>query len=134
VILKDLLLYLQSQSTLTALVSNKIYNTQAPTGVSMPWIVLEIPAGIREKLSMNKMQGISYARITVDVGPADAIKGSDIIHAVVDVLENYRGNLGDTMDVFMTCGEPRNWAGIGGAYRYQVDVDIQYTFDYKRPS
>lgn len=133
-ILKDLLLYLQSKTTITSLVGNKIYPVQAPTGVSMPWVIVEIPAGIRDKISYNTMEGNSWARVTVDVGPADVVKGSNVVQAIIDACENYRGQLGDSADVFMTCGEPRSWAGMGGAYRYQVDIKIKYKFTYSLPS
>jgi len=134
VILKDLTDYLRSKTSLTPLVGNKIYPTQAPTNAVMPWLIVEITAGVREQLTVGSMAGTAFARLTVDVGPGDAVKGSTLIHAVLALLENYRGDMGDTKDVYITCTEPRNWPGMGGVFRYQFDATIDYIDTLSRPS
>ncbi|MFA5154664.1 MAG: hypothetical protein WC554_19115 [Clostridia bacterium] len=130
-ILKDYYDYLISNSG--SLSISSIYYIQAPEGVVMPWIVVEVPSGIRSKLTYSKMQGRSWLRVTCDVGPSEIDTGATTINQIVSLTENYRGDLGNTKDVHMSCSEPRSWPGTGGAYRYQVDIEIIYTYDYIEP-
>ena len=130
-ILKDYYDYLIS--SVSTINNGSIYYIQAPEGAVMPWIVVEVPSGIRRKLTYSKMQGRSWLRVTCDVGPNEINTGANAINEIVSLTENYRGNLGDTKDVHMSCSEPRSWPGTGGAYRYQVDIEIIYTYDYIEP-
>ena len=131
-ILQDYYNYISVQPTVTAYIPN-IYDVQAPEDADLPWIIIAVSSGIRRKLTYGKMQGRSWLRVTCDVGPNDRVKGANAINEVVSLTENYRGDLGNTKDVHMSCSEPRSWPGTGGAYRYQVDIEIIYTYDYIEP-
>ena len=132
---KDVLLHLQNQAALTALVSNKIYLIQAPqSGVTMPWLIVENTSGFRKQISQTKLEETAYLRLTVDCGPTQYTTGRDIIEVAKNSIENYRGLLNTANDAHITCGSVRGWAGLGGSYRYQVDVAIQFTEVYTVPS
>lgn len=131
---RDILTYLQTYSPVTSLVGNKIYVIQAPqSGVSMPWLIIENTAGTRKKIAQTLMEEVAFVRITVDAGPSQVVLGRNIIEAAKTGLENFRGDLGLAKDVHIACGSIRGWAGIGGAYRYQMDVTCRFTEAYNEP-
>jgi hypothetical protein len=120
-------------SNVDSLSIKNIYDVQAPEDADLPWIIIAVSSGIRRKLTYGKMQGRSWLRVTCDVGPDLKSTGQTTIYQIVSLTENYRGDLGNTKDVHMSCSEPRSWPGTGGAYRYQVDIEIIYTYDYIEP-
>lgn len=128
-VLKDMMIYLKNNSSIATAMNNKIYSSQAPFNVEMPFMIVEITAGTREDITFNKTESLTWFRITVDVGPTQETDGYDMIWTAHRALENYRGDLGDTKDVYITCSEPRGWAGIGGAYRYQFDAKVKFIQD-----
>jgi len=131
---KDLKLYYEGQSTLTSLIGNKIYVIQAPqASVTMPWLVIENTSGSRIKIAQDLMEETAYLRVTVDTGPNQFVSGRNIIETAKNLIENYRGNMGSTNDLHITCGSIRGWAGIGGAYRFQFDIVARFTETYAQP-
>lgn len=130
---RDILIYLRTHPTVSAIMSNRIYSVQAPSSVQMPYMIIEPTSGMRESITFKTTGGRVWFRVTVDVGPTDEVKGHDMIWAALRALENYRGDMGSTKDVIATCGEPRGWAGIGGAFRYQFEVRLDYTEDIQTP-
>lgn len=132
-ILKDVLIYLRNNTALATVMDNRIYSIQAPSSVKMPYLIIEPTSGMRESIVFNVTGGKAWFRITVDVGPTDEVNGYTMIWTALRALENYRGDMGDTKDVVVTCGEPRGWAGIGGAYRYQFEAYFEYTEDRQTP-
>lgn len=132
----DTLLYLKSYPSLIALLpATSIYNIQAPsTDVKMPWLVLEKTSGLRKRITHLKTEETAYIRITVDVGPSAVVKGRNIAEQALIALENYRGNMGDSKDIIVTCGAIRGYAGYSECYRYQFDVTIKLIEDIHFPS
>ena len=103
---------------------------QAPKDTPMPYLVVENTGGSRKKLTSNLTQEIALYRITVDAGPSQLNKGQQIIQEALQLLENYRGSIGNSIkanDCFLTCSSIRGWAGIAGAYRYMFDGQALFT-------
>ena len=131
--LTDLLIYLRNNTTVSTIMNGRIFPLQAPSSVEMPFMIVEPTSGMRESIVFGTTGGTAWFRITVDVGPTDQVAGYNMIWTALRALENYRGDMGNTKDTVVTCGEPRGWAGIGGAYRYQFEVRIEYTEDRQTP-
>lgn len=131
-ILDDLFVYMRNNATLTTLVGSNVFDTQAPNSpdVKMPWLIIEITSGDGYGVSSQKKDNISFGRITVDVGPSQRVLGARIAAAAVSILDGYRGQLGNSADVIISCGEVRDWPGMGGCYRYQFDATIRYLSNY----
>jgi hypothetical protein len=121
----DLLSYLRAHTALTALVGDNIFLIQAPTDKKMPWLVLEISSGLRKRITNTYTEETAFARITVDVGPSQTVLGRQIIEAALRAVENYRGLLGASNDVIVSCGAVRSWAGYSEVNRFQFDATIR---------
>jgi hypothetical protein len=124
----DIQNYLATCSGLTALLpASKIFTIQAPTDTELPYLVVELSEGPREKIGAQLTEGRPYCRVTVDGGPASIKAAGAIAEKARSYLENYRGAMGNSNDVMITCSEVRGWAGTGGAFRYQFSVNARYT-------
>ncbi len=130
--------YFKQQATASGFIAPaSIYPTQAPMDTDsskMPWIVVEVASGSRNKIAQNLIEENAQVRISVDTGPSQVARGAAIVETCQRLLENYRGYLYNLNDVVITCGAIRDWAGIGGAYRYQFDALIRYTVPFNQPT
>jgi len=126
-ILQDLVTYLRGNAALIAVLpAAKIFPIQAPTGTVMPYLIVEVSEGTRGKMAAQLTEGRPLARITVDGGPNQGVLAGTIIELALRALENYRGLMGGTNDLFMTCSEIRGWAGMSGTFRNQFNVNSRY--------
>lgn len=129
---QDVRTYLCTVSGIVAQFSPKatisgIFLVQAPTGSSMPYMVVEFPEGPREQIAVKTIEETANIRITVDSGPTQMYKGRNIIEEARKALENYRGKLGSSTDVVCKCSAVRGWSGTGGAYRHMFNAVIKHT-------
>jgi len=125
---RDIKLYLDSESTFTAL-CNKIYAIQPPKDALMIYTIIENTGGTRKQLGSRWTEERALFRITVDAGPAQLVAGRAVIEKALQLLENYRGILGGVSganDIVVTCSAIRGWAGIAGAYRYMFDGEAKF--------
>jgi hypothetical protein len=131
-ILEDVVTYLKGYAALTtisgvaAFSAAKIFPIQAPTGTVMPYMIVEVSEGSREKMAAQSTVSHPMIRITVDGGPNQNVAAGKIIGMARKALENYRGLMGGTSDLFLTCSEIRGWAGMSGSYRYMMNVNGRY--------
>src|SRR5574344_148103 len=135
---KDLMQYLQTKTQLTTALggSGKIYAIQAPTGASMPWLIIEPTGGSRIRISATKGEATNLVRIGVDAGPSNWITGRNAIEYARIAIENLRGTLGDATDIVITVGDISGYPGLNGAYRYSFPATCKYTYawDTQQPS
>ena len=115
--------------------NEKIFLIDVPTEdeSKVPWVVVEVTSGTRTQLVQTKMEEVSFLRISVDTSPDKLFVGRDIIERCKNILENYRGNLGNAADVHVTISAIRGWAGFGSTYRYQFDATVRFTETYTQP-
>ncbi len=131
-ILEDVTTYLKGYAALTSISgislfsANKIYPIQVPNGVPMPYLIVEVSEGSRERIAAQMTGGEAMIRITVDGGPNQNVMAGRIVETARRALENFRGLMGGTNDLFLTCSEIRGWAGMAGTYRYQFNVTGRY--------
>jgi len=133
-ILEDLVTYLKGYGALTTISgisttvfsAAKIFPIQAPTGVAMPYLIVEVAEGSRGKMAAQVTETNPMIRITVDAGPNQSVVAGRIMEKARKALENFRGLMGNTSDVFLTCSEIRGWAGMSGTFRYQMNVNGRY--------
>jgi hypothetical protein len=110
-----------------------IFVIQAPTGALMPYMVVENSEGPREIIAANTTEETANLRVTVDCGPTQMYKGSNLAEAALKALENYRGTIGTATDVWCSCSSIRGWAGSGGANRFQFNAKIEHTMTRNKP-
>jgi hypothetical protein len=137
-IAQDVRTYLCTVSGIVSLFSpvatiSGIFVIQAPTGALMPYMVVENSEGPREIIALNTTEETANLRITVDCGPTQMYKGSNLIEAALRAMENYRGNMGNAKDVWCECSSIRGWAGTAGCYRYQFTARVLHTMAVNRP-
>jgi hypothetical protein len=138
-IAQDVRNYLCTVSGLVSLFSpvatiSGIFVIQAPTGALMPYMVVENSEGPREIIAANTTEETANLRITVDVGPTQMFKGSNLAEAALRALENYRGNMGNAKDIWCSCSSIRGWAGSGGATRYQFNAKVEHIMPVNKPA
>lgn len=122
--------YLQKKTSLITVLggTGKIYAIQAPTGASMPWLIIEPTGGSRTRISATKGEATNMVRIGVDAGPSNWITGRNAIEYARIALENLRGTLGDATDLIITVGDISGYPGLNGAYRYSFPATCKYTY------
>ena len=131
-ILEDLVTYLKGYAALTTISgistfsAAKIFPIQAPTGTVMPYLIVEVAEGSRSKMVAQSTEGSPMIRVTVDAGPNQSVAAGKIMEKARKALENFRGAMGGSSDVFLTCSEIRGWAGMSGAYRFMMNVNGRY--------
>ena len=133
-ILEDVVTYLKGYSALTTISgiptavfsAAKIFPIQAPTGTIMPYLIVEVAEGSREKMAAQSTEASPMIRVTVDGGPNQSVAAGRIIGMAQKALENFRGLMGGSSDVFLTCSEIRGWPGMSGSFRFQMNVSGRY--------
>jgi hypothetical protein len=132
VILEDMVTYLRGYAALTTISgindfsAAKIYPIQAPTGTVMPYLIVEVAEGSRSKMAAQSTEGSPMIRVTVDGGPNQSVACGRIMEKARKALENFRGAMGGSNDVFLTCSEIRGWAGMSGSFRFMMNVSGRY--------
>lgn len=133
-ILEDLVTYLKGYTALTTISgipsatfsAAKIFPIQAPTGTVMPYLIVEVAEGSRGQIAAQTTESNPMIRITVDGGPNQVVTSGKIMEKARKALENYRGLMGGTNDLFLTCSEIRGWAGMSGSFRFMMNVNGRY--------
>lgn len=131
-ILEDVVTYLRGYAVLTTISgvndfsAAKIFPIQAPTGTTMPYLIVEVAEGSRSKMAAQSTEGAPMIRVTVDAGPNQSVAAGKIMEKARKALENFRGAMGGSSDVFLTCSEIRGWAGMSGSFRFQMNVSGRY--------
>jgi len=110
-----------------------IFLIQAPTGSTMPYMIVELSEGPREQIAAETTEETANIRITVDGGPTQMYKARNIAEAARKALENYRGTMGSSNDVVCTCSAVRGWAGTGGCFRNAFTAVIKHIEARNKP-
>lgn len=130
----DILQYMQTASGLIAeLPANKIYLAQAPNTAVMPWLIIDILPGIRDKIAQDLTEQISTVRVTVEVGPDQKVKGRTIAEKALRALDNYRGAIYTTNDVHITCGSIGLTMGLNYTHRYSFNARVRFAEAFTTP-
>jgi hypothetical protein len=140
-ILEDMVTYLRGYTALTTISgipstvfsAAKIFPIQAPTGTVMPYLIVEVAEGSRGKMAAQSTESNPMIRIMVDAGPNQSVAAGNIMAMAQKALENFRGLMGNTSDVFLTCSEIRGWAGMSGSYRFMMNVNGRYVESRSTP-
>lgn len=133
---KALLIYLQSNTALVTKAggASHICVVQAPTKVTMPYIIIEPTGGTRDNITAGKVEEINSVRVKVDVPADKMVFGRDLIEMVHDLVENYRGDIGATSDLQISCGAISDFLGLAGVYRYQFSASCRWIENRKKPT
>jgi hypothetical protein len=134
---QDIYAYLLADTVLSGYLGapTNVFLIQAPTlnEPEMPWVIVEVTSGSRNKISQTLMEETAYVRISVDSGLAQAFIGRHAIERCKVLLENYRGRLTTAADAVSSISAIRGWAGFNGAYRYQFDATVRFTEAFIQP-
>lgn len=131
----DLLKYFRSSSTLVAEIGDKdriVIGNVVPSD-KLPWLAIEIGGGTRSKISQSLTEQSSTIRVIVTAGPNQQVKGKSIAEMALRLLENYRGNIYSTNDVYITCSAINMINGLASVVRYQFTASIRFTEAYAEP-
>jgi hypothetical protein len=130
----DLINYLWSDSALTtALGGKKVFFNRVPGETKMPWVEAQIIwVGFDKRLTQKWSEITDEVVFTVDDNLI--ARGRTTAGILRDLLNNYRGNMGNTKDAFITCSTIRAFEGFGGSYRYVFNAGIRYKEETKFPS
>lgn len=131
-----LLTYLQSDTTLTTKLGglSHICVVQAPTKITMPYLIIEPTGGTRENITAGKVEEINSVRIKVDVPADKMIAGKAIIELAHALVENYRGDIIGLTDLHISCSAISDFPGLAGVYRYQFSATCRWIETRKKPS
>lgn len=129
---KDIMQYLQTLTTLTAKLGGlqHIYCIQAPVKDLMPWLIVEPAGGPRTRIGGATGEEKPSVRIGLDCGPADWIKGREAMEIILNALDGFRGDMGDSKDIEITCNAVTGYPGLNGAYRYNLTCKCRFTYDW----
>jgi hypothetical protein len=115
----DIIRYLKTVPSLSGIWTS-MYPIQAPKGVPMPYMIIETVAGDNKRTGQKKEEKGMF-RISLDCGPSHVATGRDYMERAWEALDEYRGALLDSNDIYIECGVVRGWAGLGETYRYMFD-------------
>lgn len=125
---KDVLQYLQSKTALTTKLGGvgKIMNVMPIATAKMPWLCIEVSGGTDDKMGASKQQELATMRIYVDAGATQMVQGREAIELAKGYLQDLRGDLYDTKDLYVKCGVISGYAGMDGSYRYSMTVTARF--------
>lgn len=128
--------YLRSDTELVSLLgtSAQIDVGQVAQTEKMPWLIINVSVGTRDKISQTKTEQRSTLRITVHGGPQHKVKAKSIAEKALRLLENYRGAMYSLDDVHITCNAINGNSGFGNSIQYQFLASVRFTEAYEEPS
>ena len=133
---KALLIYLQSNTALVAKAggASHICVVQAPTKVTMPYIIIEPTGGSRDNITAGKVEERNSVRIKVDVPADKMIYGRELIEMAKALVENYRGDIEGVTDLHISSSAISDFPGLAGVYRYQFSALCRWVETRKKPT
>ena len=116
---------LLANTTITTLLGgNNIYYHRVPPGATMPWISIKIlPGGENRRLTTYLTE--PYTMFEIAVEDNDVLAARNVIQAVLDSLDYFRGDLSDDDDVYIRMGYPYSMDGDIGAVRWIAEGTIR---------
>lgn len=131
---KSILNQLLSNSTLISLLGgSKIYPYRVAANAKMPWVVLHIVSGgTRKRITEKFTEGKDTVLVYVDAD--NFLTGRNIAEECLRTIENFRGDMSDSNDVYLTCSSIRDIDGYAGSYRFLFDVSARYKEDTEFPA
>ena len=123
---KSILNQLLNDSTLlTLLGGNKIYPYRVASTAKMPWVVVKLaPGGTRSRITEKFTEGEDVVVVYIDA--QNFLSGRNIAEQCLRTLENFRGDMSDSLDVHLTCSSIRDIDGYAGSFRFLFDVSARY--------
>ncbi len=95
----DLLTFLASKTTITSLVSSRIYPNKAPLGVTYPCVTYFKVSATRIR-DMDGASGMVHSRIQINAWDNTPTTGYSSVKAIADAIrkevDNYTGAMGST--------------------------------------
>lgn len=86
--------YLTSKTTVTDLVSTRIFGNALPQDTELPAIVTTLISAEHDH-HLSSASGIVTARFQIDCLADDYLQAADVAEALRQVLQAYRGSMGD---------------------------------------
>lgn len=124
----DLLQWLVADPAVsTALGGQKVYFHYAPEdpSITLPWVVFHSrPSGRRQRLSGSFTDLVS--EFVFDCEHTLPKAGREMAELVRVRLENYRGDMGTSDDVRVTCSPVWTEDGYSGSYSFRFIATVRY--------
>lgn len=116
---------LLADTPLTTLIgSDQVFYQRVPFGTKMPWVRVKIlPGGQYRRLTTYITE--PYTLFEVSVEDDDTLLARNVIQAVIDSLDYFRGDLSEDEDVYIRMGYPYSSDGDIGAVRFMAEGTIR---------
>jgi len=124
----DLLNYMQTASGLIAVIpASGIYlGGVISQTAKMPYVVIDIFPGVRNKIAKHKVLQNNRIKITVNAGPDQKKQGRVIADKALRVLDFLRGSMYDVTDLDVVCGSVGLSYGVGGIHKYSFTASMRF--------
>ena len=120
---KGLVTFLNTQS-IDASINGKFYYHAAPSGALMPWGELTSSGGVRNNMTF-KFKDIDDT-LYLNIDSPNLFIAKDIADKIVNLLDNFHGDMLPAEDVVLSCMTPKELAGPNGSYRLVIQIRAQY--------
>ena len=123
--------YLISKTSITSLVSTRIYPLIAPEGSAWPFIIYQ-RIGSSHEHNMSGSSGLVTATVQIDAYAEAYSSAKSIGAAIRNVLDGYRGLMGSTFVSRCHLGDERDLLDVTdladefGGFRWSGDFAIAY--------
>lgn len=124
---QDLVTYLTTATSGT-LIGGKVYYHRVPKDVKMPWIIIGSAGGTHRPFVRTKGKMIADENYQIFVDDELQFRGRDVAAAVAHDLEEYRGNMGNSFDVYIQCDAVRDLETLQGGFRYLIPIRVRYRY------
>lgn len=122
-----LVAYLTDDAELTELVNKRIYSYHAPANVVMPFITYQRISTARFLTHDQTASGLSAPRFQFDVICEGYAEGLDIVEALREALQGYRGVMGEvSVGGILPEGEQHIDVPEYDYHRLTVDYKVMY--------
>lgn len=120
---QDMETFLRTVPSIVAVVGARVYCLEVPNDTPRPYCVFQVMEGSRSRITYGMLQDDVSFRFYVD--SMDMTSGMLAAQAIRGYLDEFRGAMGLTSDMYMKCSDVVALA-IAFGYRFSMDVDVQY--------
>lgn len=117
--------HMRAQSTITALVGQRVYAYEAGDGAIDSYVVVQPVSNPRAAFTQSAYGGL--VRLSIYCYANTVARARELGNTILDLYKQYTGVVGDYTVESTEVSNARVLFGPGDAFRYLVDIIIQYT-------
>ena len=116
--------HLKATSTVTDLVSTRIYEYTIPSGAREPYIVVRPTTNVRGAWTQTLYGGV--ARVSIYVYAETVAKAREVGAVVLDLYKQFGGTLDSHTIDFIEVSNARTLFGPDDDFRFLIDLVVHY--------